>query len=258
MAAPSTLSAPARRAPHADDLPARFRARVLAAFPGQVERIVLFGSRARGEPHAGSDWDLAVFLDHAPTERDEATLREIGFDLAGEFDTEVQAMAFARHKWLATDELACNIRDQAVVVHGPAEVPMIERPVLQHARTALGKAERLAELSAGTVDDRFEGVIHGAYYAMFHAARAALLAVEGTASTNHGRVVETFGRMVRKRRLGKAAADLAQTLKDAYELRAKADYDSIDLTEAGRQLRERVAPFLAFCRARVEAAAARA
>ncbi len=28
-------------------LPARYRARVLTAFPGQVERIVLFGSRAR-------------------------------------------------------------------------------------------------------------------------------------------------------------------------------------------------------------------
>ena len=33
-----------------------------------------------------------------------------------------------------------------------------------------------------------------AYYAMFHAARAALLAVDGSASTNHGRVVETFER----------------------------------------------------------------
>jgi predicted nucleic acid-binding protein len=102
-------------------------------------------------------------------------------------------------------------------------IPMIERPILQHARVALGKAERFAELSHGTPDDRFEGVIHGAYYAMFHAARAALLAVEGSATTNHGRVVETFGRMVKRRRLSGGGGHAA-ALEAAFELRMKADY----------------------------------
>ena len=258
MAGPSILSAPARRAHHADDVPARFRARVLAAFPGQVERIVLFGSRAQGEPREDSDWDLAVFLDHEPTERDRAALREIASDLWGEFDVEIQAMAFAGHEWLATDELACNIRDQAVVIHGPPEVPMIERPVLQHAHVALDKAERFAGQAAQALPTAYETVVHNSYYAMFHAARAALLAVEGTASTNHGRVVEAFARMVRKRRLGKEAVDLTGVLKKAYQLRADADYGTVDLTEKGRQLRERVPPFLALCRAQVEAASERA
>jgi len=52
------------------DLAARYRERALAAFPGRVERIVLFGSRARGEAHDESDWDFAVFLDHKPTQGD--------------------------------------------------------------------------------------------------------------------------------------------------------------------------------------------
>jgi hypothetical protein len=123
-------------------------------------------------------------------------------------------MARSRAAWLATDELSCNIRDQGRIVWGPSEIPMIERPVLRHAQVALDNAERFAELSVATPDDRFEGVIHGAYYAMFRAARVALLAVDGSASTNHGRVVDTFARMVRRRRL-KGGGEHAAALEAA-------------------------------------------
>jgi predicted nucleotidyltransferase/uncharacterized protein (UPF0332 family) len=232
---------------------ARFRERVLAAFGDHVERIVLFGSRARGDEHAQSDWDLAVFFDHAPTEPEQRALSDLTSAVQREFDGRVQSMARSGQAWLSTDELACNIRDHGRVVYGPTEIPVIERPVLQHERVALGKAERFAGLSSETPDDRFEGVIHGAYYAMFHAARAALLAVDGSASTNHRRVVETFQRMVRRRRLA-GGRDHVVALEAAFELRMKADYGSDDLTAAGRQLRNQVAPFLEFCTKLVDAA----
>jgi uncharacterized protein (UPF0332 family)/predicted nucleotidyltransferase len=242
-----------RRPRRVDEEPlARYRARVLTAWPGQVERIVLFGSRARGEAHADSDWDFAVFLDHEPTTDDKERMREIDRRIGDACGDLVQSHVLARQRWLASDELACNIRDEGLIIHGPDHAPMIERPVLEHARAALAKAERYAELAAETAAERFEGVIHGAYYAMFHAARAALLAVDGSASTNHGRVVETFARMVRRRRLGRVANELAKTLLEAYKLRAEADYGSKDLTEAGRQLRERIAPFLDCCRKTVD------
>jgi uncharacterized protein len=228
---------------HTADLPARYRARVLAAFPGQVERIVLFGSRARGEAHGESDWDFAIFLDREPTPRDEERLREA----TDAFGLEVQSLMFAAERWLARDELACNIREQGLIIYGPDQVPEIERPVLEHARDALAKAERFAELAAETPDDRFEGVIHGAYYAMFHAARAALLAVEGTASTNHGRVLKAFASMVKRDEPGAVAEACSRSLRQAYQLRAQADYGKKDLTRAGRRLRERVPTFLNFC-----------
>ena len=238
------------------DLPARFRERVLAAFPGQVERIVLFGSQARGEAHAESDWDFAVFLDHEPTEEDKRQISEIGHEVWRAFDAEVQTLVFAGSRWLARDELACNIRDHGLIIHGPSDVPMIERPVLEHARDALSKAERFAELRGASAGRRpIETVVHGSYYAMFHAARAALLVLEGTASTNHGRVVETFAQTVKRRRLGQVATDCAMALSKAYELRAKADYGNEDLTEAGRRLRAQVAPFLALAREPGRAAA---
>jgi uncharacterized protein (UPF0332 family) len=234
-----------RRTEH---LPARYRALVLAAFPERVERIVLFGSRARGEAHESSDWDFAVFLDHEPTQSEKDRLSAATHALG----LQAQSLIFGGERWLAKDELACNIREQGLIIYGPVQVPEIERPVLEHARDALVKAERFAGQAEQALPDAYETVVHNSYYAMFHAARAALLAVDGTASTSHGRVVEAFARMVMQAKFGAVARGCATTLKQAYELRVQADYGSKDLTKAGRRLRERVAPFLAVCRSMVD------
>ena len=232
------------------ELPARYRARVLAAFPGRVERIVLFGSRARGEAHDESDWDFAVFLDHEPTQREKERLS----NATRAFGPQIQSLMFADERWLARDELACNIREQGLIIYGPDQVPEIERPVLQHARDALAKAERFAGQAEQALPEAYETVVHNSYYAMFHAARAALLAVEGSASTNHGRVVDAFARMVKRGKLGAVAKSCARTLSEAHELRAQADYGNEDLTSVARQLREQIAPFLAFCGSMVDQA----
>jgi uncharacterized protein len=243
-----------RRSTAEDPVVARFRQRVLAVLGDGVERIVLFGSRARGDEHAESDWDFAVFFDHDPSEREKRLLSDVTGAVQSEFGVQIQWFARSGRLWRATDELSCNIRDHGRVAYGPAEIPMIERPVLQHARTAMDKAERFAELSHETPDDRFEGVVHGAYYAMFHAARAALLALEGSASTNHGQVVKAFKQAMRRRRI-KGGREHAAALAGAAELRMKADYGHEDLTEAGRSLRGQVRPFLEFCRRLVDTAA---
>lgn len=236
-----------------EPLVTRFRERVLAALADHVERIVLFGSRARGDEHAESDWDFAVFFDRPPTKRDQRVLSDLTSELWEEFDVETQSLAFPSQTWVASDELACNIREHGRIVYGPPEVPMLERPVLQHARAALAKAERFAAQADQALPQAYETVVHNSYYAMFHAARAALLVVEGSASTNHGRVVDTFQETVRRRRM-KAAGNHAANLKVAFKLRMKADYGSDDLTEAAGQLREQVGPFLAFSRELVDQA----
>src|SRR5258706_12842231 len=41
----------------------RFRAALDEAYGNRIERVVLFGSRARGDAHPDSDYDVAVFLE---------------------------------------------------------------------------------------------------------------------------------------------------------------------------------------------------
>jgi predicted nucleotidyltransferase len=45
-----------------DPILKRFRAALDALYGGRIERVVLFGSRARGEAREDSDYDVAVFL----------------------------------------------------------------------------------------------------------------------------------------------------------------------------------------------------
>jgi predicted nucleotidyltransferase len=59
----------------------RFKARAESALPGRVARVVLFGSRARGEAHARSDWDVAVFLKGRASSRDTLSLADAAYDL---------------------------------------------------------------------------------------------------------------------------------------------------------------------------------
>ena len=252
MAASSTLPSRELRDRPRASLVERYRARVLAAFPGRVERIVLFGSRVRTDLHEDSDWDFAVYLDRASDEEETKRLRGIDRAISDETGEEVQSFLLAPERWRATDELACNIRDEGTVIHGDERKPMIERPVLVHARAALDKAERFAGQAELAMPDAYETVVHNSYYAMFHAARAALLAAQGMASTKHGRVVATFARLVERRKLGREAGELAQVLTYAYALRANADYSNVDLTEQGQALRARMRPFLTFCATLVE------
>ena len=155
MAPTSTLELRRPKARRQTALPERYRTRVLAALPGRVERIVLFGSRARGAVHADSDWDFAVFLDHEPSERDRERIKAIDWRLGGATRELIQSHVFGAAKWLATDELACNIRDDGLIIHGLEHVPMVERPVLEHAHAALAKAERYAEQAEQTRPRRY-------------------------------------------------------------------------------------------------------
>jgi predicted nucleotidyltransferase len=49
-----------------DPILKRFKAALQEIYGDQIERIVLFGSRARGEAQPDSDYDVALFLRQVP------------------------------------------------------------------------------------------------------------------------------------------------------------------------------------------------
>jgi len=52
--------------PTDDPVLQRYKAELAVMYGDRLERVVLFGSHARGEAHAESDYDLAVFLKTMP------------------------------------------------------------------------------------------------------------------------------------------------------------------------------------------------
>ena len=94
-----------------DPVLSRFRAAVDAAFGQRVERVVLFGSRARGEATANSDYDIAVFL-RPPNDLwdDLGPLAGIGTALLLEAGAMISAKPFPAGSWRTRTPLMGEIR----------------------------------------------------------------------------------------------------------------------------------------------------
>lgn len=84
----------------------------------QGSEAILFGSRARGDYHQGSDWDILILLDKDKINRlvDEDisfSLRELGWDI-GE---EINAILFTKKDWEANKHksmLYYNVTNEGV------------------------------------------------------------------------------------------------------------------------------------------------
>ncbi len=87
---------------------------------------------------------------------------------------------------------------------------------LRKADAALASAKR--DLDAGDLD----GTANRLYYAMFHAARAALVSIGEPADGRHGTIIAQFGLQFCKD--GPLPTELGRAINEAQELRVEADY----------------------------------
>ena len=78
-----------------DPVLTRFRGAVTEIYGERVERVVLYGSRARGEHRPESDYDLAVFLRDMPERAKEmARLAELETDILYDTGAVINALPF--------------------------------------------------------------------------------------------------------------------------------------------------------------------
>jgi len=89
-------------APHlpSDSILARFRTALGDIFDGRIERVVLFGSRARGEARPDSDYDVAIFLKDFVDRRQEVRrMVPLVTDIVEETGAVIHPMPFRAGAW---------------------------------------------------------------------------------------------------------------------------------------------------------------
>ena len=93
-----------------------YKRRVESAFNGRLAKMVLFGSRARGEAADESDWDIAVFLTDDPTMEDRHRLTDLGTDLMYVTGHFIQSLALPLRREVEDSYLMRAIRADGIAL----------------------------------------------------------------------------------------------------------------------------------------------
>jgi predicted nucleotidyltransferase len=101
--------------PASDPVMRRFRTALDALYGQRLERVVLFGSRARGDAHLESDYDVAVFLrDYEGLWQELQPLGEITTEILLETDAVISPKPFPAEAYPARTLLMGEIRREGV------------------------------------------------------------------------------------------------------------------------------------------------
>jgi predicted nucleotidyltransferase len=98
-----------------DPVLARFRAALDAMYGKQIERVVLFGSRARGDTLPDSDYDVAVFLRNMSDRFAELyRLADLSTDILGDTGEFVHTMPYRAGAYNERTPLMLGIRADGI------------------------------------------------------------------------------------------------------------------------------------------------
>jgi predicted nucleotidyltransferase len=103
-----------------DPVLVRFRKALDELYGGKLDRVVLFGSRARGDARADSDYDLAVFLsDMADRFAELNRLADLSTGILGDTGEFVHAMPYRSNAYDERTPLMREIRRDGVELGPP-------------------------------------------------------------------------------------------------------------------------------------------
>jgi predicted nucleotidyltransferase len=104
-------------APLVDDpVPRRFKGALKTIYGDQIDRVILFGSRARGDATAESDYDVAAFLKGEPDQRlERRRLADLNLDFLDETGALFDTRAFSVSTYHERTALMSEIRRDGVV-----------------------------------------------------------------------------------------------------------------------------------------------
>ena len=95
---------------HEIELLTEFRRRAEDALPGRISRMVLFGSRARGNAGPDSDWDVAVFVNGDVSTWDTLRLADAAYELIIDSGQFIQPVALPDGEAMKSDPLLERIK----------------------------------------------------------------------------------------------------------------------------------------------------
>jgi uncharacterized protein (UPF0332 family)/predicted nucleotidyltransferase len=222
------------RGPAADPVLRRFRAALDEIYGDRVERIVLFGSRARGQAHAESDYDVAVFLkDLTDFRAERRRLINLKLELMDETGEDIQAIPFPAGSYGERTPLMHEIRLDGIDL-GPPGPPLSlyaplktqEAGMSPEAALYMTKAHRLLDQAQAVHDIGIpEQAGRIAYAAAFNAAQALIFERAGRVVKTHKGVRARFGFLTKDE--PSIDTGLRSFLENGFELKRIADYFEI-------------------------------
>jgi uncharacterized protein len=98
-----------------DPILSRFRAALDEIYGERIERVVLFGSRARGDSRPDSDYDVAVFLNESDSFwRESGRLAEIETDILYDTGSVINALPFPAGAYRERTPLTHEVRREGL------------------------------------------------------------------------------------------------------------------------------------------------
>jgi uncharacterized protein (UPF0332 family)/predicted nucleotidyltransferase len=218
-----------------------------ATMPDQVERLILFGSKSRGDAHNGSDVDLLLELREETPERREAIAIKMG-DILEEMHVDLAVVTYDSQELAYWQVLGTpfirNVADEGIALWG--EVFTVDNGKPQQVAQGFLKSahEHLRMAQWAVNNDLPRRCVSEAYYIFLDAADAALVAKD-IRTHSHSGTIDFFGLHFVKP--GLVDAKFAKWFKKIRDNRLDADYERMRVfTEAeARQALDQATEFLA-------------